>query len=334
MEKAPIGTGERPDVIAVLGAFDGFHRGHALLFQRAKALALPLGLEWGAVTFDPHPGLFMKTVNATLFTSRERELIRLFLGVPRIVSLKFDEELAHFPPQHFWEFLRENIVVDGVVVGQDFRFGYRRTGDVALLGQYCREIGASFLSVDILDHLGSKISSSFIRGHVESGQCELAAKELGYPYFIWAEVVHGLGRGKELGFPTANLNVPPQKLLPADGVYAVAVLVKGKWKVGALSVGRNPTFEDVTDVRVEVFILDHEGDLYEESLPVFFLSRLRPQMKFKNAEQLVMQIDADTKRVRTVFRRSFELHPEWYSGFLIGYVEILTLLGYTVPKDW
>lgn len=320
-------------MIAVLGAFDGFHRGHALLFDRAKTLARPLNLEWGAVTFDPHPGLFMKAINATLFTSRERELIRIFLGIPRIVALRFDEELARFSPRLFWEFLGENIVVDGVVVGQDFRFGYRRTGDVALLEQYCHEIDASFLAVDIVEHLGSKISSSAIRGHVESGECELAAKELGYPYFIWAEVVHGLGRGKDLGFPTANLNVPSWKLLPADGVYAVSVLVKGKWKVGALSVGKNPTFHDVTDIRVEVFILDYEGDLYEESLPVFFLSRLRPQVEFKNAEQLAMQIEADTKRVRTVFRRSFELHPEWYSGFLIGYVEILTLLGYTVPKD-
>jgi riboflavin kinase/FMN adenylyltransferase len=321
------------EMIAVLGAFDGFHRGHALLFERAKALALPLSVEWGAVTFDPHPGLFMKVIDATLFTSRERELIRIFLGIPRVVALRFDEELAHFSPRLFWEFLRENIVVDGVVVGQDFRFGYRRTGDVALLEQYCREIGVSFLSVDILEHLGSKISSSTIRGHVESGQCELAAIELGYPYLIWAEVVHGLGRGKGLGFPTANLNVSSWKLLPAYGVYAVAVLVKGKWKIGALSVGKNPTFQDVGDVRVEVFILDYEGDLYEENLPVFFLSRLRPQMQFKNAEQLVMQIDADTQRARAVFQRSFELHPEWYSGFLIGYVEILTSLGCTIPKD-
>ncbi|MDR1376135.1 MAG: riboflavin biosynthesis protein RibF [Synergistaceae bacterium] len=315
-------------MIAVLGAFDGFHRGHALLFERAKALASPLNLEWGAVTFDPHPGLFMKTIDATLFTSRERELIRLFLGIPRIVALKFDEKLAHFPPRLFWKFLRENIVVNGIVVGQDFRFGYRRTGDAALLERYCREIGASFLSVGILEHFGSKISSSFIRGHVESGECGLAAKELGYPYFIWAEVVHGLGRGKGLGFPTANLNIPPQKLLPADGVYAVAVSVRGKWKAGALSIGKNPTFEDVAGVQAEVFILDYEGDLYDESLLVFFLSRLRPQVQFKNAEQLVTQIGEDTKRVRTEFGRSFELHPDWYSEFL---TRIEKLRGTVVP---
>ena len=319
-------------MIAVLGAFDGFHKGHALLFERAKAMALPLGLEWGAVTFDPHPGLFMGTMNATLFTLRERELIRLFLGIPRIVSLRFDEELAHFPPPLFWEFLRENVDIDGIVVGKDFRFGYRRTGDVALLEQYCREIDASFLSVDILKHLGAKISSTTIRQHVEAGQCELAAKELGYPYFVWTEVVHGLGRGRDLGFPTANLNVPRTKLLPADGVYAAGVLVKGSWRAGALSIGRNPTFDDVPEVRVEVFVLDYEGDLYEESLPVFFLSRLRPQEQFKSVEQLVLQIGADVERARAVFRRSFDLTPGLYGGFLNGYVEILTRLGYDVSR--
>ncbi|MDR1378868.1 MAG: riboflavin biosynthesis protein RibF [Synergistaceae bacterium] len=320
-------------MIAALGAFDGFHRGHALLFERAKILAFPLNLEWGAITFDPHPGLFMRAISGVLFTSRERELIRLFLEIPRLVSLKFDEELARFSPDLFWEYLREKVVIEGIVVGQDFRFGYRRTGDVALLERYCREGDIPFLSVDILEYLGSKISSSVIRGQVVSGQCELAISNLGYPYFLWSEVVHGLGRGRELGFPTANLSVPSFKLLPADGVYAVAVLVKGKWKAGALSIGKNPTFTDISDIRVEVFILDYEGDLYDESLPVFFLSRLRPQVPFKDVDQLVMQIDADSRRARTVFRHSFAQHTEWYAGFLIAYVELLSKLGCEIPKD-
>jgi riboflavin kinase/FMN adenylyltransferase len=291
-----------------------------------------LGLEWGAVTFEPHPGLFMGTMEATLFTSIERELIRLFLSVPRIVSLKFGEDLSHFSPLLFWEFLRENVDVDGIVVGQDFRFGYRRTGDVPLLARYCREAEVSFLAVDILEHIGSKISSSAIREHVEAGQCELAAKELGYPYFIWGEVVHGLGRGRKLGFPTANLNTPPRKLVPADGVYAVAALVKGIWKAGALSIGKNPTFKDVRDVQIEVFILDHHDDLYGEILPVFFLSRLRPQVRFKNEDQLALQIDADIQRVRAVSGHSFKKHADWYAGFLMSYVGILTKLGYKIPK--
>ena len=292
-------------MIAVLGAFDGFHRGHASLFERAREQARLLNLEWGAVTFDPHPGLFIGTMKAALFTSREREAIRAFLGIPQVVSLKFDEELAHFSPPQFWEFLRGSVEVDGVVIGMDFRFGYRRTGDAALLEQYCREAGVNFLAVDILDYLGSKISSSAVREHVEAGECEPAAKKLGYPYFIWAEIIHGLGRGKSLGYPTANLKIPPQKLIPPDGVYAVAALVKGQWKAGALSIGKNPTFGDVADVQVELFVLDYEGDLYGSGLPVFFLSRLRPQICFDNAEQLVLQVDADVKRTRATFDHSF-----------------------------
>lgn len=316
-------------MIVVLGSFDGFHRGHALLFERAGKLALSSQMEWGAVTFDPHPGLFLKELSTTLFTVRERELIRFFLAIPHLVSLKFDEELAHLSPRLFWEFLRDNIQIDGIVVGRDFRFGYRRTGDVALLEEYCKEAGLPFIAVDALEDRGLKISSSMIRSSVQSGRCDLAMKELGYPWFIWSKVVHGEGRGATLGFPTANLDVPETKLLPEDGVYAVAVPVEGKWKAGALSIGKNPTFDDIDEVRVEAFILDYSGNLYETSLPVFFLSRLRPQMRFHDSEQLVLQIDADVGRSKTLFQRSLEMNPSWYDRFLAGYTEI----SKTTPED-
>jgi riboflavin kinase/FMN adenylyltransferase len=145
---------------------------------------------------------------------------------------------------------------------------------------------------------------------VSAGRCGPAAGELGYPYFIWAEVVHGLTRGRTLGFPTANLNVPGTKLPPSDGVYSVAALVRGQWKAGALSVGKSPTFQDVPETRVEVFLLDYEGDLYEEKLLVFFLSRLRPQERFENKEQLVRQIETDVAQARASFRRDFEENPD------------------------
>lgn len=319
-------------MIVVLGSFDGFHRGHVLLFERARELAAPRGLDWGVVTFDPHPGLFMNELATTLFTVRERELIRIFLGVPRVVSLKFDNELVHLTPPRFWDFLRESVDVDGVVVGRDFRFGYRRTGDVALLEEYCREADMPFIAVETLmlrdARKDVKASSSLIRSCVEAGDCELAARVLGYPWFIWAEVVHGFGRGTALGFPTANLNVPGTKLMPAAGVYAVAVLVDGKWRGGALSIGKNPTFDDVEEVRVEVFVLDHEGDLYEASLPVLFLARLRGQERFPDPEHLALQIQADVRRSGAIFRRGIEANPNWESGFLTGYNEILKKLGY------
>jgi len=310
-------------MIAVLGAFDGFHRGHAYLFERAKEAAVFLGLEWGGVTFDSLPGLYMGMVEKALFTLRERELIRLFLGIPKLVVLKFDDELAHFPPDRFWEYLRAQIAVDGIVVGRDFRFGYRRIGDAQLLERYCRATGVFFLSVDLLQHMGAKISSSFIRSEVEAGKCEPAAKELAYPYFMIAKVGHGSGRGRKLGFPTANLEVPATKIIPPDGVYAVAVLVNGKWKAGALSIGKNPTFGDVSEVRIEVFVLDYEGDLYDDSLLVFFLSRLRPLERFKDASQLALQIGADAERARMTFKLNFEAHTDNYLGFMAGYAKIM-----------
>jgi riboflavin kinase/FMN adenylyltransferase len=258
----------------------------------------------------------MGTLKAALFTPKERELTRLFLGIPKIVSLRFDEELARLSPPLFWEYLRGSVQLDGVVVGRDFRFGYRRTGDVELLEGYCRQAGLPFLAVDVLGRAEGKISSSTIRANVEVGHCELAARDLGYPYFLWGEVVHGLGRGRVLGFPTANLRVAPRKLLPADGVYAVAALVSGEWRAGALSIGKNPTFDDVPDTRVELFVLDYEGDLYEADIPVFFLSHLRPQIRFEDTEQLVLQINADVRRARSTFVRRFKAGGDWYAQVL------------------
>ena len=306
-------------MIAVLGAFDGFHRGHAHLFERAKEAAVPLGLEWGGVTFEPPPGFYMGAIEKNLFTLRERELIQSFLGIPKLVMLKFDDELARLSPACFWEFLRKQVVIDGVVVGRDFRFGHRRAGDAQLLSQYCREAGLFFLSADLLQYMGDKISSSVIRAGVEAGQCEPAIEGLGYPYFIWAKVGHGHGRGRKLGYPTANLEIPETKLIPPEGVYAVAALVNGTWKPGALSIGKNPTFNDVSDVRVEVFVLDYEGDLYDDSLLIFFLSRLRPQIRFEDATQLVRQIEGDVERSKAEFNRSFEASLGDYRDIIAGY---------------
>jgi riboflavin kinase/FMN adenylyltransferase len=292
-------------MIAVLGAFDGFHKGHALLLERAQEMAFTQN-DFGVVTFNPHPGLFLGTLKATLFTPEELGLIRLFLGVPRTVELNFDDSLSGLSPRLFWDFLRERVPVEGVVVGRDFRFAAKRSGDADLLELFCRESAIPFCAVDILKHLNVKISSSSIRAHVSAGRCGPAAEELGYPYFIRAKVVQGMKRGRSIGSPTANLDVPRTKLLPADGVYSAAVLAEGRWRAGALSIGKNPTFQDVPETRVEVFLVDYEGDLYGKSLNVFLLSRLRPQERFENTAQLVRQIGTDVEETKAVFRRDFE----------------------------
>ncbi|MDR1741247.1 MAG: bifunctional riboflavin kinase/FMN adenylyltransferase [Synergistaceae bacterium] len=299
-------------MIAVLGAFDGIHRGHAVLLRRAASLSD----DWGIVTFDPHPGVFLGTMDAVLFTAQESRTIRAALGVPRTVLLRFDDAMARLSPSEFWAFLRSHAEIDGVVIGRDFRFGFGRTGDAALMEAFCR---ASALPCEVCDLVAGdeeeKISSTAIRGCVSAGRCEDAAALLGYPYFISAEVVHGDERGRSLGFPTANLNVRPgglrpgghdAKLLPAEGVYSAAAAVSSEctgctgWVAGALSVGRNPTFAGA-EVRAEAFLLDFSGDLYGTTLTVFLLSRLRGQTRFDGPEALKRQIERDVGAARMDF---------------------------------
>ena len=143
-----------------------------------------------------------------------------------------------------------------------------------------------------------------------------AAADLGYPWFLRTDVLHGDERGRRLGYPTANLNIGGPRTLPADGVYAVSLIARGRWRCGALSMGRNPTFGDVHERRAEVFVLDFEGDLYEAELAVFFLERLRPERRFPDAARLTEQIAADVARCRTVYEERMSADPELFGAFL------------------
>lgn len=303
-------------MILVVGAFDGFHRGHVRLLDRARTMASSLGTDWGAVTFYPHPGLFLGTMRSTLFSSRERELIRRALGIPHLIVLPFDERLRSLSPRDFWEELKRSADVEGVVVGRDFRFGRDGEGTPALLGRFCGEDGLPFEAEDLLERDGIKISSSAIRRQIRQGDVSGAAADLGYPWFLWADVRHGDGRGRGMGFPTANLNIEGPRTLPADGVYAVALIARGQWRCGALSMGRNPTFDGVRERRAEVFILDFEGDLYGTDLIVFFLERLRSERRFSDAGNLMEQIAADVERCRAIYEERMSADSGLFDSFL------------------
>ena len=304
-------------MILVLGAFDGFHRGHVRLLDRARSMARSLGTDWGVATFSPHPGLVLGTMRSTLFTSGEWELIRCVLGIPHLIVLPFDERLRNLAPRDFWVELKRLADVEGVVVGRDFRFGFEGKGSASLLEAFCREEGAAFFAEDLLEREGGgKISSSEIRGRVRRGDVSGAAADLGYPWFLRTDVLHGDERGRKLGYPTANLNIGGPRTLPADGVYAVSLIVRGRWRCGALSVGRNPTFGDVHERRAEVFVLDFEGDLYGAELAVFFLERLRPERRFSDAARLTEQIAADVARCRAVYEERMSAAPELFEAFL------------------
>ena len=308
-------------ITLTIGAFDGFHRGHARLLEETRELAA--GGAWGVVTFHPHPGVLLGSLSATLFTLRERDLIRRLLGVPALLTLRFDEEVRDLSPGDFWRrlkrtFERGGLGVGGLVMGGDFRFGRGAEGTAADLAALCRDDGLPAKIVDLLEHGGVRYSSTEARRDILSGDVRRAAEVLGYPWFLWSRVVRGNRRGRTMGFPTANLDLSGTdggRTLPAPGVYAVALTIDGRWHAGALSVGDNPTFGDVHETRAEVFVLDFSGDLYGADLPVLLLDRLRPMTCFPDAGALAAQIERDVSHCREVFLAETGARPELFAAF-------------------
>jgi riboflavin kinase/FMN adenylyltransferase len=268
-----------------VGTFDGVHRGHLRVIEAAKKA----GLRTGVVTFDPHPRAVLGG-GVELLTTLERRLELLEqAGVEDTLLLTFDERLAALSATEFAERMLRGIGAETVAVGETFRFGRGREGDLELL----ERLGFDVRRVPLVEN----VSSSSIRELVHAGEMERAATVLGRPPEVEGIVVRGDGRGRELGFPTANLEVPQGLLVPPDGVYA-------GWsrdRRAAISIGTNPHFDGV-ERRVEAHLLDFDGDLYDERLVVEIWSRLREQRRFHSLEELVDTIGDDVERTRSAGR--------------------------------
>jgi riboflavin kinase/FMN adenylyltransferase len=268
-----------------VGTFDGVHRGHLRVVQAAAAT----GLRTSVVTFDPHPRAVLGR-DVELLATLERRL-ELFdaAGVEDVLVLAFDERLAALPAAEFAEGMLRGIGAEVVAAGDTFRFGRGREGDLGLL----EELGFDVRRVPIVEN----VSSSRIRELVRGGETARAAHLLGRPPEVEGIVVHGDGRGRELGFPTANLEVPDHLLVPPDGVYA-------GWTRGrraAISIGTNPHFDGL-ERRVEAHLLDFDDDLYDQRLLVEVWSPVREQRRFDSLDDLVAAIAADVEETRTAVR--------------------------------
>lgn len=282
-------------MIYALGAFDGFHLGHRRLLERAALEAEEKGTGWGVITFEGHPRMLLNKNNfKLLFSPPERDLIARYLSVPRMEKLHFTSEFAALSPAGFVDFIAKKFQIEGLVTGANFRFGKGREGDTAALGRLCREWGWS-LSVMPSRRIGSVvISSTVTRAAVSAGEMEKAAQLLGYPYMASGRVLHGKGRGMGMGFPTANISVLPGKIYPPTGAYAAVTYACGKWYPAALNIGSNPTFGDVALPRCEAHLIGFSGELYDRSLTLFIIRRLRGEMKFASPAQLAERVTQDT----------------------------------------
>jgi len=285
---------------ACIGAFDGLHLGHQALLQHARALQPRVAL----VTFDPHPARVLAPERAPplLQSPGQRARVSAALGVDSLVLLPFDRELAATSPAAF----AERLLINGlrpatVVVGPDFRFGASRRGGVDDLAELLRPADIPVVVVDLVADGDCKVSSSDIRTAVAAGELERAAHKLGRWYAVEGQVVHGAGRGRELGTRTANVDAR-SGLLPRPGVYAGALGVPGTTELwpAAINLGHNPTFGPDIPLTLEVHALDVDlGErLYGSIVEVAFAARLRDEQRFTSADELAAQISRDIAEVR------------------------------------
>jgi len=286
-----------------IGNFDGVHRGHQVVAARVRARADRLGVPTVAVTFDPHPMAVLRPDHAPVMLTTLATRARLLCehGIDHVLALPFDADMAAWSPQEFVDrVLVDALHADAVVVGANFRFGSRAAGDVAFLVGAGRAAGFEVEGVD-LDGGPQVWSSTYVRTCLAAGDVAGAAEALGRPVAIRGVVVRGDQRGRELGYPTANVPTTTEVAAPADGVYAgwLRRLDTSERLPAAISVGTNPTFEGERERRVESYVLDRTDlELYDVEVEVEFVSRLRGMTAYAGVEPLLEQMALDVRRTR------------------------------------
>ncbi len=295
----------QPRPVIALGTFDGVHRGHRAMLDLAREAAAPGDRPVLAVTFDPHPRAVVAGGAPPLLCTVDERAARIqAAGADLVEVVPFTEAFSQLTPGQFVDdWLVGRLRAAAVVVGHNFRFGHRASGDLTALRELCRAHDVEVVTCDLLVDGDQPVSSSRIRRLLAGGNVELATQLLGFPYDIEAIVEHGARRGRELGMPTANLAVPATRLVPADGVYGgIATLAGERWPA-ATSVGTNPQFtaDQAHPPRtVEVHLIGYDGpDFYGESLHVTFEQRIRGQRTFDSIDELVQQMQRDLVDVQT-----------------------------------
>lgn len=298
---AEVPEGFGPSAVTI-GKFDGVHQGHRAVIGRLREVADADALQAVVVTFDRNPLALLAPERCpeALVSVRQKLGLLATTGLDAALVLPFDRALASLPPE---EFVRR-VLVDAlgarvVLVGADFRFGARGAGDVALLEQLGRDLGFTVEIIDDVRPEGERrASSTWVRELLAAGDVKHAGELLGHAPTVSGIVVHGAARGRELGYPTANLSPDSEGLIPADGVYAGWLTDAGTRYPAAISVGDNPTFEGVPRKQVEAYVLDRELDLYDRLVEVEFVDRIRGMVAFEHIDALIERMGVDVEVAR------------------------------------
>jgi riboflavin kinase/FMN adenylyltransferase len=284
-----------------IGSFDGIHIGHQKLIRELIADAHQNGAQAVVLTFHPHPSVVVRGRTGAFYLTTPDEKLALLdeLGVDIVITHPFTYELSQSPARNYLAYLKDHLGFKMLWVGHDFALGKGREGNIDYLTVHGNEFGYQVHVVEPVKNNGQVASSSLIRNLLSAGNIADANTLLGRQYQVTGVVVHGDGRGKKIGIPTANLDTGSEKLIPAAGVYACLAEIDGRKVLAAVNIGTRPTFESTDQLsHVEAHILDFIEDLYNKKLSLVFVERLRGEERFQSIDELLIQIHADIDQTR------------------------------------
>jgi len=297
--------GEMRETVCAIGFFDGIHKGHQQVIQTAVKKAKDKNMESAVITFHPHPSVVLKKgVQHVKYITplREKQELLQKLHVDKLYIIKFNKELSTLSPQDFIDHFIIGLNIKHLVAGFDYSFGHKGQGNMNNIHEFTRN-QFTYSTIEKVELGQEKISSSRIRELLQIGKVDEANALLGRPLKLSGIVIKGDQRGRELGYPTANLDIHEDVLLPKPGIYAVKVIYKNETYEGMANIGTNPTFtEDRQDLSIEVNIFDYNNDLYGEELQVEWYKFMRTEEKFTSADALITQMELDEKNIRAYFK--------------------------------
>lgn len=297
------------NAIITIGTFDGVHAGHRFIIEQLQQAANACGGETVIVTFDPHPRevLVPKPNNIRLLTTLPEKIALLErAGIDHLVVVPFTKAFSEMPARSYLEdFLVARFKPHTIIIGYDHRFGHNREGGLELLEAEQQQYGFTLIEIPQQVVHDLTVSSTKIRKSLQEGGVQLANELLDYTYFLTGTVVHGDKMGRQLGYPTANLQLADErKLIPAEGIYAVQAQLSShkEWLPAVMSIGFRPTFNG-TDLRLEVHIFDFNEDIYGQELTVHFVAYIRSNLKFDNVDALIVQMDKDSAQAKEILAK-------------------------------
>ena len=283
--------------IATIGTFDGIHIGHQKILSSLIRFAKENSLKSVVITFDPHPRKIINKKNLIelINTIEEKKEKLKTLGIDYLIIQKFDEKFSETEANKFVEILKNNINIKKLIVGYDHRFGKNRNADINDLKKYGKESNFEVIEIDALEIEEVNISSTKIRLAIKDGNIRLANSYLGYNFFLSGEVVKGHSRGKELGFPTANLKIDEDKITPKNGVYLVKSIIDNQDFYGMMNIGYNPTFNNKSK-KIETHFFNLNKNLYGKIIKIELLEYIREEKRFESIDELIQRLKLDREK--------------------------------------